>query len=128
MLCLEHHPVPVQVPARLALHRQATPRANYSLMLLSPPLFTKQYKDQSRSIIAGDAVAKATEKAGDDKGKAAAEAEAAPKPVVKPRRDRKVLIIINNMSNNNNNNNNIISNNNNNNNSNIIDVNYNSIN
>ncbi|DBA69521.1 TPA: hypothetical protein ACH3X2_012722 [Trebouxia sp. C0005] len=38
----------------------------------------------------GDAAApKATEKAGDDKSKAAAEAEAAPKPVVKPRRDRK---------------------------------------
>lgn len=38
----------------------------------------------------GDAAAaKATDKAGDDKGKGAAEAEAAPKPVVKPRRDRK---------------------------------------
>ncbi|KAA6426815.1 MAG: hypothetical protein FRX49_03140 [Trebouxia sp. A1-2] len=39
---------------------------------------------------ARDAAApKATEKAGDDESKAAAEAEAAPKPVVKPRRDRK---------------------------------------
>ncbi|KAL0047032.1 hypothetical protein WJX82_004759 [Trebouxia sp. C0006] len=37
----------------------------------------------------GDAAAKAAGKAGDDKGKAAAAAEAAPKPVVKPRRDRK---------------------------------------
>ncbi|DBB01072.1 TPA: hypothetical protein ACH3X1_000969 [Trebouxia sp. C0004] len=42
----------------------------------------------------GDAAAKATEKADDDKSKAAAEAEAAPKLVVKPRRDRKVTLLV----------------------------------
>lgn len=43
---------------------------------------------------AADVPAKVDEKAKDDKGKAAAEAEAAPKPVVKPRRDRKVLHVL----------------------------------
>ena len=47
----------------------------------------------SEKFTAGDAAAKATEKAGDDKSKTAAEAEAAPKPVVKPRRDRKVITL-----------------------------------
>ena len=42
---------------------------------------------------AADVPAKLDEKAKEDKGKAAAEAEVAPKPVVKPRRDRKVLLV-----------------------------------
>ena len=45
-------------------------------------------------MCAGDtaAVADKAQKAVDDKAKASAEAEAGPKPLVKPRRDRKVCI------------------------------------